>query len=179
MRKRLPPDAFAFYLNLGVGRSYETVAKQFNVSKRAVVKRGVREHWQEKVVELEQKARASAEQKVLENLEAMNERHLKSLRVIQGKALEALRAMPLNSAINAVRSLDLAIRQERLIRGEPTERAASDLEEVVRREYGRWMVSNGEDSGGADDSSGADDEGGKGVPESPNGNGNGNPGASA
>jgi len=32
VRRRLPPDAFAFYLNLGVGRSYEAVSKQFGVS---------------------------------------------------------------------------------------------------------------------------------------------------
>ena len=66
MRRRLPPDAFAFYLNLGVGRSYEAVSKEFGVSKRAVVKRGVREHWQEKVAEVEAKARAAAEQKAFE-----------------------------------------------------------------------------------------------------------------
>jgi hypothetical protein len=173
MRHSLPAEAFAYYLNLGAGRSYEAVRKHFNVSKRAVVKRAVREHWQEKVSDLEAKARAAAEQKACENLEAMNERHLKSLRVIQGKALEALRAMPLDTAMNAVRSLDLAIRQERLIRGEPTEGAAIDLEKLVRREHERWMVRDGDCT---NDSSGAN---GKTAPESPNRNGGGYPGVAS
>jgi len=178
VRRRLPPDAFAFYLNLGVGRSYEAVSNQFGVSKRAVVKRGVREHWQEKVAEVEAKARAAAEQKAFENLAAMNERHLKSLRVVQGKALEALRAMPLDTAMNAMRSLDLAIRQERLIRGEPADGAAVDLEKLVRREHERWMLRDGDDA--ADAGVGAAANGGE-APKSSsgNGNGNGNPGVAS
>ena len=59
--------------------------------------------------------------KYLESLEGMNLRHLKSLKIIQGKALEALRTMPLSTAMEAVRALDMAIRQERLIRGFTTE----------------------------------------------------------
>jgi transposase-like protein len=177
VRRRLPSDAFAFYLNLGVGRSYEAVSNQFGVSKRAVVKRGVREHWQEKVAEVEAKARAAAEQRAFENLAAMNERHLKSLRVIQGKALETLRAMPLDTAMNAVRSLDLSIRQERLIRGEPADGAGVDLEKLVRREHERWMLRNGDDPADADDAP----TNGTQASESPNGNGNGNsnPGVSS
>ena len=142
------------------------------------MKRGVREHWQEKVAEVEAKARAAAEQKAFENLAAMNERHLKSLRVVQGKALEALRAMPLDTAMNAMRSLDLAIRQERLIRGEPADGAAVDLEKLVRREHERWMLRDGDDA--ADAGVGAAANGGE-APKSSsgNGNGNGNPGVAS
>ncbi len=44
-----------------------------------------------------------------------------------------------------MRALDLAIRQERLIRGEPSDRTAISVEDVVRREYERWMVPGGGD----------------------------------
>ena len=49
--------------------------------------------------------------------------------------------MPLSSAMDAVRALDSSVKQERLVRGEPTDRAAVNVEEVIRREYDRWMVS--------------------------------------
>ena len=111
MANKIPPDAFHFYLGLGPERSYQAVADRCGVSKRAVTKLATRERWQDRVVELEAKARAGAEQKALESLEAMNLRHLRSLKIVQGKALEALRSMPLSTAMEAVRSLDMAIRQ--------------------------------------------------------------------
>lgn len=140
MAKRIPPDALEFYLALGPERSYQRVADHYGVSKRAVTKLAARERWQEKLIELERKAHEGAEKKALESLEGMNLRHLKSLKVVQGRALEALRSMPLSTAMEAVRALDMSIRQERLIRGEPSDRTAISVEEVIRREYERWMA---------------------------------------
>lgn len=140
MSGRIPPDAFDLYVGLGADRSYQRVADEFGVSKRAVTKLAARERWQEHVVALERKAREGTEKRALESLEGMNLRHLKSLKVVQGKALEALRSMPLSTAMEAVRALDMAIRQERLIRGEPSDRTAISVEEVIRREYERWML---------------------------------------
>lgn len=140
MPNRIPPDALEYYVSLGPERSYQKVADRYGVSKRAVTKHAVRARWQEKVLELERKAHESVAKKALESLEAMNLRHMKSLKVIQGKALEALRAMPLATAMEAVRAIDIAIRQERLIRGEPSDRTAISVEEVIRREYERWVV---------------------------------------
>ncbi len=139
MSGRLPHDAFQLYYGLGASRSYQEIADHCGVTKRAVTKLAAREGWQERVEELERRAREGAEKRAVETLEAMSLRHLKSLRVVQGKALEALREMPIASAMEAVRALDLAIRQERLIRGEPTDRAAVSVEDVIRREYERWM----------------------------------------
>ena len=143
MSGRIPHDAFQLYFGLGPERSYQQVADRYGVSKRAVTKLATQGRWQERVAELERKAREGAEKKALETMEAMNLRHLKSLRVVQGKALEALRSMPLSSAMEAVRALDLAIRQGRLVRGEPSERTAVSVEDVIRREYERWMVPGG------------------------------------
>jgi len=53
-----------------------------------------------------------------------------------------LKSMPLSAAMDAVKALDLAIKQERLVRGEPTDRTAS-VEEVIKREYDRWLTADG------------------------------------
>ena len=140
MSGKIPPDALEYYLALGADRSYQKVADHYGVSKRAVTKHAARDRWQDKLIEFERKAREGAEKRALESLEGMNLRHLKSLKIIQGKALEALRSMPLATAMEAVRALEMAIRQERLIRGEPSERTAVSVEEVIRREYERWMT---------------------------------------
>lgn len=145
MARKLPKDAFDVYMSLGPSRSYQAVADHFGVTKRAVTNLATKESWQQRAAELETKARQGAEQRLVETLEDMNTRHLKSLRVVQARAIEALRAMPLQSAIEAVRALDIGIRQERLIRGEPSERTSVQLEEIIRGEYSRWMTSGGEE----------------------------------
>ncbi len=63
--------------------------------------------------------------------------------MIQAKALQALHNMPVTSAMDAIRALDLSIKHERLILGEPSERTEVSVEEVVRREYERWMLPTG------------------------------------
>lgn len=144
---RIPPDAFTFYFGLGSDRSYQAVADRYGVSKRSVTKLAVQENWQDRVATLGRKARENSDQRILETLEDMNERHLKTLRVIQGKALETLKAMPLASAMEAVRALDMSIGKERLIRGEPSDRTAVSVEETIKREYERWMLTDGNGEG--------------------------------
>ena len=96
---RIPPDAFNYYF---ANRSYRAVAEQYGVSKRAVTAHAKKENWQKRVAEREAKVREASEKKAIETLEGMNNRHLKSLRFIQGKAIESLRTMVLDSAMEAV-----------------------------------------------------------------------------
>ncbi len=145
--RRIPQDAFFFYVGLGPARSYQQVADKYGVTKRAVVNLAVKERWQEQVGEMERKARQSATDKAQETLEEMSERHLKMLRAVQGKALEALRTFPLETASAAARALDASIKQERVIRGEPGDRTATSVEDTIRREYERWMTVAEEDEG--------------------------------
>jgi len=154
MNKKLPPDAFAYYFSLGPGRSYRAVADHFNVSKTSVSNLAERDNWQQKILDLEAKAKDSLEKKMSESIEEMAERHLKMCQVVQRKALEALRSMPLTTAVEAARALDASIKTERLVRGEPTDRATLDVEEIIRREYERWMVSTGEEEKDGNGSSG-------------------------
>ena len=117
MKRKIPPEAFAFYLGLGVGRSYSAVAERYSVSKRAVAMRADKEKWQEKLAEEERKARTKAEKNAAESIETVNEQHLKVLRYIQGKSIEALKTMPIETAMDAVKAYSLAFDKERLIRG--------------------------------------------------------------
>jgi hypothetical protein len=119
--RRLPHDAFSFYMSLGAARSYTAVAEKYGVSKRAVTRRAASEQWQQRAAEMEEQARKKADEKLQEKLEEMHVRHLKLLAVIQGKALEALRNLPLSKAMEAVRALELCIREERATRGEAKE----------------------------------------------------------
>ena len=91
MSGKLPHIAFEFYFGLGPGRSYQTVAYEFGVSKKSVTKRATSECWQDRLAKLEEKSRQNAEKKALETLDAMNDRHLRSLRAVQGKALQAIK----------------------------------------------------------------------------------------
>jgi hypothetical protein len=140
MARKLPQDAFDFYLGLGAARSYQATADRFGVTKKAVTKRATKEGWQERAAEIERKARVAIDQKASESIEVMNERHLKAVRLVQARAIDALKSMPLASGMEAVRALDMALRQERLIRGEPSDRTAVSVEEVIKREYRSWMA---------------------------------------
>ena len=139
-RQKLPQEAFEYYFALGPDRGYQAVADRFGVSKKTVTDRAMRESWQEKLRERERAARSIVEKRSVETLADVNERHLKMIRAIQRKAIEGLAKLGLDSAIDCVRALDLAVKQERLILGEPTERNATDLEAIIRREGERWLV---------------------------------------
>ena len=155
MNGKIPADAFGFYYALGPERSYGAVADEYGVSKQAVGKVATKEGWRERVESIDREARQKVDQQIAETVEEMGSRHLRMLRVIQGKALETLKAAPLATAMEAVRAMDMTIRQERLIRGEPTDREELGIAEVVRRETSRWLRDDdsvedsiGEETGG-------------------------------
>lgn len=150
MNVKLPPDAFDAYVALGTMRSYTALAEHYGVDRKTVLRRAQAENWQKRLVEIEQRARQSGDQKLAESIEQMNDRHLKTLRIVQGKAIQTLREMPLTTAMEAVRALDLSIRNERLIRGEPTDRNAVDVEQIIKREYERWLIRGDEPEKNAD-----------------------------
>lgn len=139
MAGKIPQDAFQFYVSLGPERSYQRVAEEYGVSKRAVTRHATKEAWQSRLGRIEEEARKRGDEGLVETIEQMNDRHFKLLRVVQGKAIETLKSMPLGSAMDAVRALDIVLRQERTIRGEPTDRTAVSIEDTIRREYERWL----------------------------------------
>ncbi len=48
--------------------------------------------------------------------------------------------MAIDSPADAMRAIQLAIREERVALGEPTDRTAVSIEDTIKREYERWMV---------------------------------------
>ena len=139
-KQRIPHDAFEFYFALGPGRSYQAVAERYGVTKRAVTKHAAREDWQPRLEKVESEARAKADQKKVEALDAAKERHMQALRLVLGKGVEALRSMQIDTAGDAVRAITSAIRELRVELGEPSDRTAITVEDVIKREYARWMV---------------------------------------
>ena len=142
---KIPPDAFEVYAAMGPGRGYQGLADRYGVSKRSIVKRATKERWQERLAEIERKARERSDAKAVETLEAMKTRHLRTLQAVLGRALETLKAMPLDNAMDAVRAIDLVLKQERAIRTvDPSEALAKSVQETTREEIDRLLVENGE-----------------------------------
>jgi hypothetical protein len=157
MNRKLPQEAFDFYLGEGLTRSYQSVAKRYGVTKNAVVALAKRERWQERLAEIEAKVRKAGDERAAESLEEIRSRHLKAARAIQAKAIQALQTMSLTSAMEAVRALDLGVRTERLLIGEPSERTAVSIEELIKSEMRDLLVvaEDGESERGGED---ADEE---------------------
>lgn len=168
MTKKLPADAFQVYVSLGDHRSYQAVADQFGVSKRAVVTRAVAEGWADRLLKIETDARVISDKKLVETLAEMQERHAKMLRVMGARVVVALREFPLESCMDAVRAAEVVIKLERLAAGEVSKRTEVSVEEITRREVHALLtvvrdesprlvgasVVNGADDAEADDGQG-------------------------
>jgi hypothetical protein len=159
MPTKLPLDAYEYYFSLGPSRSYKAVADYYGVTKRAVCKRAMKENWQARIAEREIRVRDTVAKRTEETLEEMMERHLRQVKAIQGRAIEALRSMPLNTAMEACRALGQAMTEERKIRGEPADAETKSVEQIIKREYERWLKPAEPDSADADDADdGADQD---------------------
>ena len=141
--RKIPPDAVDYYFSLGPGRSYRTVAEHYGVSKRAVTNLAKREDWQQRLLKLEDEARERADKKNEDELVAAIDRHLKAIRLVFGKGVEGLRNMTIDTPADAMKAIALAIREERVALGEPSDRTAVTVEDTIKREYERWMVVDG------------------------------------
>jgi hypothetical protein len=135
---KIPADAFDFYVSLDAERSYQAVAEKYGVSKRAVTECAKREKWPERLTKIEQEAREKMDKRLAESLEERRERHLTVIRAMLSRSVAALQKYPLNSAMDAVKTAEKAIKLERLVVGEASDRTAV-VEEIVKREYEQWM----------------------------------------
>jgi len=136
---RVPKGAYADYLALGPGRSYQALAERYGVSKTAVVNRAKKERWRDRIAELERQALERAEKKAVDEMEAVRERHLTEARFLQARALQVLKDQPPERAVRAAAALSIAWKHELLLLGEPTERQAS-IEEITKREIATLLV---------------------------------------
>jgi hypothetical protein len=118
-----------------------------------VVSAAKAQDWQGRIARIEQEALRRSDDQTIEDLIAMRTRHLKMIQLVQGKAIEALKNLPISTAHQAVMALLKSIEQERLVRGEPTDRTVLSIEETVKNEYERWLMR------GTSDETGYADEG--------------------
>ncbi|HKX45926.1 MAG TPA: hypothetical protein VJP77_04440 [Planctomycetota bacterium] len=130
---RIPKNAFEIYVAAGPNRSYAALAEQLGVSKTAVTRRATVENWQERLDQIERKAQVRVEEKAVDELEAIKLRQLQAVRLLQARALQTLKDQPAELGIRAASALQIALKHELLLLGEPTERQ-SNVEELIKRE---------------------------------------------
>jgi 2-phospho-L-lactate transferase/gluconeogenesis factor (CofD/UPF0052 family) len=154
--RRVPQsEAFAMYCGMGVVRSYAAVAKHYGVSTRAVLFLAKRYAWAERLREIEAVAEERTRELQIQAVVEARERHLKSLRVLQGKALAGMRDQNARSLGEATKALQTGITLERLILGESTANTQVSVEEKQRRELDELVVDDSE----VDDPDGEDLDG--------------------
>jgi len=137
---KIPDESFEFYVGLGPGRSYEAVAAHYDVSKNGVAKKAARDNWTERLVRIERDVQDRMDRKIADSIEDMRERHLKAAKAMMGRAIKGMQEFPLTSGMEAIRAAELAIKLERLIAGESSERTEVSVTEAIKRETQRWLI---------------------------------------
>lgn len=161
MTRKMPDDAFAFYVALGPDqRSYELVGKHYGVNKKTVTRTAEREQWQARLEVIERRAREATDAKLAKDLHAMDMRHRKLLLGIASRAASAIQAFPLKTAMEGIKAAEIAIKLERLLAGEPTETRTISVEQVTREEVHRFLLEDGQTDewSEGDESDDGDDE---------------------
>lgn len=138
--KRLSQDSYGYYVELGQERSYEAVARRYGVSKITVVRHAEKHRWQERLREAERKAREEDDRKAIDTLKAVKERQLQEARILERRALEALKALPPEKAGKAAAMLNIAWKHELLLLGEPSQRTEVSVEEITKREIATLLI---------------------------------------
>lgn len=153
---KIPDDAFERYVALGPDRSYQLLADKLGVDKRSVTRLATKERWVERLAKVQEEARAATDRKLASDLSAVRERQLMETRALRGMALKAMKEMPPERALKAVAAaLSVAWKQELLLLGEPTDRQATTVEEVTKREIQSLILGDGEEDDWGDEPSDA------------------------
>lgn len=121
-------EAFAFYCASGANRSYSATAKHFGCSRNQIQRMGSANNWVRRVEEHEQRAAAKVESELEETMAEMHARHLNAVRACFAKSMEAMEDVDLAGFADVVKGLEFAIKSERLIREQPTDRTSIDFE---------------------------------------------------
>jgi len=151
VKKSLPADAFSHFVALGPGRTHQAVAHQFDVHIRTVQRTAKTDNWAGRLESIEKEARQTADKALAEDLAEMQLRHRKLLRAMAARSAKAMSDFPLTDGMQAIKAAEIVIKLERLLAGEPTERTSLNIEETIKREYGRWLERAGEEAGEGED----------------------------
>jgi hypothetical protein len=139
-RKVDPEQAFAHWIAQGEKRSQYLTAKSFGVSRRCIGKIAYKNAWYARLADIDRVAREKSDRRLAETLADTRQRHLKMLRVVAAKGLQILQERNLSSAMDGVRAIEMAIKLERMILGEPGDDNTITIESVTRRELESLLV---------------------------------------
>lgn len=108
--------AFADFVAMGPERSLPKVAERYAVSEAAVKKWSIKNHWAERVAQIDKESAAKALAKAEETLLDMNVRHIQISKATQAAYVDKLKKKTVNpTPSDAVQMIKL----ERAIRGSP------------------------------------------------------------
>jgi hypothetical protein len=168
VRNRIPAEeAFQYYLALGPSRSYDTVAAKYGASLRGVTKCASKHKWGERMRKIDRDAQEKTDRDFAESKAETRERHLKMLRAIETRGLQAIQKQELDGAFAGVKAIEAAIKLERLILGDTSVNVGISIQETTRREVESFLarIDEPEEDDDADD--GELDEGADGSEPSP------------
>ncbi len=129
---RVPRCAYDDWVALGPGRSFAQLAARYGVTDRALRKRAENEGWRERLAIAERAAHAAANVQSADSLQEVQSRHLKMAKLLQAKAIEALRSTHLGAGASAIRALDTSVKLERLLLGQTGADEPTDDTYVMR-----------------------------------------------
>lgn len=137
---KLPDDAFERYVALGPDRSYQLLAEKLGVDKRSIVRMATREKWTERLAKIQEEARAATDKKLVSDLQAVREQQLREVRFMRSEILKGMKGLTAEKATKMAGALSVCWRHELLLLGEPTDRQASTIEEVTKREIATLLT---------------------------------------
>ena len=142
---KIPENAFEIYVAMGPDRSYQALADKLGVDKRSVVRLAAKENWAGRLAKIQEEARSATDKKLVSDLQAVRERQLQQARFLQGQALKAMKDLTPKEAVKMAAALNIGWKHELLLLGEPTDRQASTIEEVTKRELDSLLLREGEE----------------------------------
>lgn len=145
MTRKVPDDAFAFWVALGMHRTYGQVGRHYGVTPRTIVKVASREHWQARLAEIELAAREVMDAALAQEKGESMAQHRRLIRAIAARAGKALADIPLATGMEGVRAAEIAIKLDRLVSGDSTAQTAVVVENVTRQEMDRFLKPSSED----------------------------------
>ena len=89
-RRRLPEEAFGYYVALGPGRSYRQVGEHFGVAEKTVARTALKDDWQGRLSKLFQDARDNADAEAATTLERMQTQHVQRMADMQTAVRDVL-----------------------------------------------------------------------------------------
>ena len=137
--RKIPDDAFALYVAMGHERSHQALADKLGVTKRAITERASEERWAERLEAIEAEVQARIEEKLKDELEESQLRYRKLLRGIESRAAQAIAEKPLRTCLEGVRALELAMKMQMLLAGQPSHRTELVVAATTKAEIDRLL----------------------------------------